>query len=73
MSETLWLSRTFANSHDKPQAKLLNEMSKQLRLICKDSVKYENQCCYITEFLDDEAIKFINQLSEFIKLRELPF
>lgn len=71
------LSRAFACSDAREQAELLNDIARELFVVCggrrnRDSVfgGYEPQCCEISRYLNKDGIQFITDLYEFIQLRK---
>ncbi len=56
-------------SDDETQAKLLNGFCKGLVNSIPDKNNYETQCCYIADKLDAKTEKVLNDLVEFIKVK----
>ena len=62
--------KAFAHASDWEQGSIINSMARELFVACKGGNNYEMQCCHISDKLDDNGVKLINELAEFIKLRE---
>ena len=64
------IAKAFAHSGDDEQSEFINTFGKELFVACKGGHKYETQCCYLSDKLDNHGIKLIKMIFEFIELRE---
>lgn len=64
------LSKAFAHSTDEEQANVLNELARELYVICKGQAGFEWQLCGVSKKLSKDGISMIKMLHEFILLRE---
>lgn len=60
----------FAHSSSREQSSLINSLGRELFVACKGKADFESQVCHISNELDSNGVRFIQELSEFIKLRE---
>ena len=65
------VQRAFGEADDKEQALFLNQLGYSLLEACKfDHNKMESQLCYVSSKLDKHGKELVQQLAEFLKLRE---
>lgn len=62
-------AKAFAHSGSDDQSKFINMLGYELYVACKGD-GFEFQCCWISDELDDNGIRLIKELHEFILLRE---
>jgi len=66
------LSAAFAGSDERDQAGFINELARELFVVCKGRNGFEQQICGLSKHLDADGISFIEQLMGFIELRRKP-
>jgi hypothetical protein len=64
------IGRALACSGDNEQAAVVNELGKELAMICRDPELTGMQVCYIAKSLDKWGKLLIKQLSEYVALSE---
>lgn len=65
------VQRAFGESDDHEQAIFLNQLGYSLLEACKfDHNKVEGQLCYVSAKLDKNGRKLVQQLAEFLRLRD---
>jgi len=64
------IGKMFAYESDNEQSAIINSMAAELIVSCRDKSTLENQICFISNKLDKNGKHLINELAEFLELRE---
>lgn len=64
------IGRALACSSDIEQATVINEMAKELRIVCRDKDLSGMQVCYLAKSLDTSGRMLVKSLVEYISLSD---